>query len=169
MQDDVNTRVLAGVWEALDEIRPPGEERSLTDLGLVTAASTDGAVIWVLLTVPAAVVGGTDRGTLLTEVERCISDLPSLNEVDVQMKPLRPPWATGTATCGVVSHLDRLAPAPTSVHSACVKNAAVDTRQDGWTLEGFQQQPRNAVDRSEQVRMIIRARIAAQTRPRDAA
>ena len=168
MKDDANTRILEDVWEALDEVRPPGEQRSLTDLGFVTAASTDGAVIRVLLTVPAAVAGGADRATLLTEVERCIGDLPSLSEIDVQVKSLRPQWVTADATCGVVSPLDRLAAAPTSVHSACVKNALVDMRQDGWEIDGFQQ-PRNAADRSEQVRVIIRARIAAQTRPLDAA
>jgi metal-sulfur cluster biosynthetic enzyme len=156
MERDSSCQVLTEVWEALESIHPAGGQRSLAELGFITATSTDGAFLRVLLTVPAALCRDLARSELLTEVERAISEVPSLRGVHLDLKIYRP------------MHADADVPEHPHPHALCLSKAVEGMRYSGWELGGFQQHrfvtvlPED-VDSNDTVRVIVHARIEPGT------
>ncbi|RCW39643.1 hypothetical protein DFQ14_11519 [Halopolyspora algeriensis] len=174
METRVHTPLLDEVWEVLDGIRPPGEEHTLTELGLVTAVSTNGAVMRVLLRVPTALCWVPGGGELLAELEKSIRNVPSLSTVELYAKPSWPAWSAADPNHARKTSFEYpLGPELLSQHSTCVESALTEPRRDGWMIDGLRQQFcaqfRATEDRPDKVRVIIRARIRPETNPLEAA
>ncbi|WP_407926268.1 hypothetical protein [Halosaccharopolyspora lacisalsi] len=148
------------MWTTLGGIRPPGADNSLEELGLVAAVSTDGAVVRVLLRLPAALCLGAERGDLLDDIEESVRNVSSLGRVELYTKPSWPGWAAA------VPNNRR---APFSAHSTCFESAVAGSSQNGWVLDGFQQRisaaSRDEENRPDGVHVMVRARIAPETTP----
>lgn len=170
METRVHTSLLDEVWGELDRIRPPGEEHTLTELGLVTAVSTNGTVLRVLLRIPTALCWTAGRSELLVELEESIRGVSSLSEVELYAKPSRPAWSAADPNYAREPTREYpLLPESPSSHSDCVESTLTESRRDGWQLDGFRQQFCTQFRDVDKVRVIIRAQIQQKTNPLEAA
>ncbi|MCI2422462.1 hypothetical protein MOQ72_34040 [Saccharopolyspora sp. K220] len=139
MERDFCSHVLAEVWDALARIRPGDGELSLTERELVTAVSTDGRSLRILLRLPATLWRTGAQRELLPEIEAAVRTAPALHDVRTSVKVYRPPLAE---------------------HHDCVRNALSGLHAKGWRISGIEQRPNTAgLDRSGTVRVIVEARV----------
>ena len=168
MEPNFCSHVLTEVWEALERVRPAADDLSLTDRGFVTAASTDGSAIRVLLRLPATVWREHGRRRLVRDVEDAVREVPAVRDVRSGIKIYQPTLTPGLPA--VPAHVPPLH-ARSSVtgpsrdgHGACVDRVLSGMRDKGWQIEGFQQlrdttTSREAVGETDIVRVMIHARV----------
>ena len=168
MRADVPSELLSEVWAALAAIRVRGMERSIADLGFVTAASSDGVGVLVLLCMPARLCRATESGdrALLDRVGDAVRGVPSLRDVELTVTPFSRTAVELYANTGQPDKTSQYAPfEEMNGRSECVGNTLTRRLRDGWSLDGFQQGARtfrtqDGVERPETVRVIIEARVA---------
>lgn len=125
MRTRTSTTLLDDVWQALEEIGLADRRDSGAERGWITAVSTSGAQLRILLRLPAELC--REGAGLLAEVAEVLRALPVLSEVDLEVKPHRAPTSPGLAgTTGTRWHE---LPAATGLFDQC---------HQGWIVEGVQ-------------------------------
>lgn len=168
MRADVPNETLSEVWAALTAIRVRGAGRSITDLGFVTAASSDGAGMLVLLCLPARLCRTTEDGDhgILERVEDALRGVSALRDVELTVTPSSRRTAEFCTSPGQPEKHPLNAPAvEMNGHSGCVSNTLTGRLLDGWALDGFQRGARpfrtpDGAERTEVFRVVVEARIA---------
>lgn len=174
-RQQAHASVLSEVWAALDEISPEGERRSITEMGFVAAASTDGARLRVLLRIPGTFCRDLGSSRLLARLAGALSEIQCLRDVHLSLKAHRPmlihdsgDWArrpasqgdsvqpTGGHACGAGAHS----------HAACLQQAITGMRYSGWELSGFQQYriATSTPDDPDTVRVLVQAEVDLRER-----
>ncbi|WP_243788752.1 hypothetical protein [Saccharopolyspora gloriosae] len=128
---EFRSRVLTEIWRSLQQVCPREGRPALGVRGFVTAVSTDGRRVRVLLRLPASVRCEGDDG-FLQAAQRAMSRIPALRAVRLDAS---------------TSDADAVQPG----HEHCADRALADWRARGWQVG----------DRPEQdaVRVLIRAEI----------
>ncbi|WP_190812466.1 iron-sulfur cluster assembly protein [Saccharopolyspora pogona] len=170
MNAELNSSLLRQVWDVLGGIRPPGEQHSLTELGFVTAVSTNGVDVRILLRVPKAMCWTEGQSQLLADLEKAVRGMLTLGKVELTVKPYKGvldisdplPCTTMIGDHGSdASAFHPAAPATGPVdHYGCLADA-VDS---GWIIDDVEQTKgrcgsRNHELRTASVRVFIRARV----------
>lgn len=163
MRAPTSTTLLDDVWQALEELEGTDQRASDTGPGWITAVSTRGSQLRILLRLPAEQCrgeAGREGASALADVADVLRTLPALTDVELEVRPHRAS-ADLAATTGACWHE---LPAAADL---------LEQRHQGWFVEGAQHR---GVDSSSAgagdttVRVLVRARIAGgSATPRDAA
>lgn len=142
MEREDSSMLLNQVWHALEKVLASCYRESPAARGLVTAVSTDGVVVRVLLRLSADPVR---RGGLLARIENALGGLPSLTGVALRVKPYR---------SALPAHVAEWA------HEACATGAMARLRGEGWVLDGAERSSSSPdQEEPETYRVIVQAEI----------
>ncbi len=86
VRNDANGSLLDDVWDALGTLRPLGLTSSLTELGCVTAVSTNGSVLRVLLRMPSILCQLTGPDKLLADLDEVLHEIAPLANIEYDVK-----------------------------------------------------------------------------------
>ncbi|GAB2684279.1 hypothetical protein GCM10027271_53110 [Saccharopolyspora gloriosae] len=133
---EFRSRVLTQIWRSLQQVCPREGRLALGVRGFVTAVSTDGHQVRVLLRLPASVRCEGDDG-FLPAAQRAMAAIPALRAVRLDTSIP----AADTAQPG---------------HERCADRGLAEWRARGWRIERGAEQ--------DTVRVLIRAEIEAADR-----
>lgn len=156
------SNLLQEVWERLEQVFPPDEERSLTELGFVTAVSLVDSELRVLLRLPAALCGSPGESPLLDDLEGAIRAFRTRGEVEVTVKPLvLGPAAIDPCSCAVRIGDQHPATAPGSPPRSSAGRCGVPSGRGEAVIgaEPTAQDPSTQTVRPPSVSVFIRARL----------
>lgn len=175
MRTATSTTLLDDVWQALEELGGAGGQDSGAGPGWITAVSSRGDQLRILLRLPAdqcpqvtgpQVTGRQDTGPqgtdsegagALADVADALRGLPALTDVDLEVRPHRAS-ADLAATTGACWHE---LPATADL---------LEQRHRGWFVEGAQHRGAGSPDddANRTVRVLVRARITREESVPDA-
>jgi hypothetical protein len=170
MNVELNSSLLRQVWDVLSGIRPPGEQHSLTELDFVTAVSTNGVDVRILLRFPRFMCWPEGQGQLLADLERSLCGMQLLGEVELTVKPydgvlgVSGPFPGTTSINGHGSGASGLATAEPALGSADHYACLADAVDSGWVLDDIEQTRGRPESRTHELgtasmRVRIRARV----------
>lgn len=150
MRTRTSTTLLDDVWQALEEIGLTDRRDSGAERGWITAVSTSGAQLRILLRLPAELC--REGAGMLAEVADALRALPVLNELALEVKPHRAPTDLG------------LAETPGSRwHELPVTTGLFDQCHQGWVVEGVQhRRADSSTDVIGTTGVLVRASIAEE-------
>lgn len=155
MRAATSTALLDDVWQTLEELEEPGRRDSGAGPGWITAVSSRGNQLRILLRLPSEQCRqGMERegASALAAVGDALRGLPALTDVDLEVRPDR-------------ASADLAATTGSCWHELPATADLLERRHQGWFVEGAQHRGAGSpVDDANgtTVRVLVRARITGE-------